>query len=325
MKKMKFITKGLVLLMMGAMLAGCSNAADDSVEESKREAASKEAAMSVDSSSSSEEKQTTVEENAGESVSQQAVVDDKEPATDSSEADAKPSLENPETELKNPDGGTQVSNGEYADLEKEYNEYFKNVQMDGKQFVFDMDMSSYGMEVTLSMRFGAKDGASFIYIGLPNKNSKEENGFEMYVMKDSTAYLRMAIAGQDPAIYKTEHLSEENASSLNFAEGLVDIDQKERDVQLTYVRQETVNGVKYDVLKFEDDYYVYMNAQSKEWEMMKVIQDGQEYMIYVKSFDGVTLPDGYKTAEVIGEEEFASNMMMGLMALLVSTGDYNLD
>lgn len=320
MKKMKLVTKGLVLLMMGVMLAGCSDSSEASEESSKQEAASKEAAMSVENSGSSEEKQGSTEE----SESQQQVIDDIEETKSSSEAETKPTIETPETETKNPDAGVQVPS-DYADLEKEYNDYFQNVQMEGKQFVFDMDMSSYGMDVTLSMRFGAKDGASFMYIGLPTNGSNEENGFELYVMKDSTAYLRMAFAGQDPVIYKTEHLSDDNASSLNFAEGLVDIEQGDRNVKLTYDHAETVNGVKYDVLKSEDDYYVYMNSQTKEWEIMKVTQDDQDYLIYVKSIDGVTLPDGYKTAKVIDEEEFASNMMMGLMTLLISTGSYNLD
>lgn len=317
MKKMKFVTKGLALVLMGVVLAGCSDKATvEETPESKVE--------SVESQASSEESQVAVVESKEAQTTESSEEKQSSEAVVSSEATT--TIEQSTEESKTP-ASQQVVTGDQANLVEEYKEYFKNLEFDGKQIAVDMNMAEIGIDSTFAMRFGAQGGITYIYMGMPAADSNAENGMSIYINKDSSAYLKIATSGMAPVLYKADHISAEDASGINFAGELVEMEEGSYDL-ITYDHEEVVGGVTYDVLKVETEEnmaYFYMNKQTKEWEMMKMNADGQDVTAYITDLKLGDFESEFKNATKIGEEEFSQMMLMGMMQVIMGTGAMGLE
>lgn len=288
MKKMNLVTKGLVLLLMGAMLAGCSDKGAESTVEG-----------------SSEEVQESVSKQT-EEASQEASVES------SSEAQA---------------GSSETNQGSEDDSElvAQYEEYFNNFTFDGRKFVMSMSADTGETAINLDIDFGIQDGESYLRIAVPQDAA--ENSMTLYFLKDSSAYLEINAQGQAPAKYKTDSLDQNTASQLNPASSILNLDEPAgRDLKLKYVGEETIDGVTYDVLASENEEstaYMYMNQKTKEWEKMKASAEGQDVMVDILPVDPIKLPEGFDSAEELDGDSFAMTMALGMVGLIAGPDALN--
>ena len=309
MKRMKFVTKGLVLLMMGAMLAGCSDAATEDSSESKK---------------SNVEEQTGSEEKSTEAESTDASTDaSTESGTEESSGEVESSTST-EASQAGPVGGNE-------DLVAAYAEEMKNFTMEGKMIYMKMNMASQGLDVDIEMKMGSADDMSYLYMGVPASGSSASNSMEMYFLKDSSAYLKMNTAGQE-AIYKTTNLDQETADEMHIAGSFSDVTNGINDLtdNMEYFGQENVDGTNYDVCKVKDaddveEMYVYFNVMTKQVERIKAVEDGQTIMMQILPMEVKGVPADYESAVEQDGETFAMTMMMGMVNLFYGAGGISLD
>ena len=301
MKKMSFVTKALVLLLMGAMLAGCSD----------NKAVEKESEKTEESASKSEESKKTQESTSEESKSS------AETETGTEETSS----------TENFGSGADINGGGLFNgtLEEKYEEYFKTFDFDGKKIslVYTGDLGM-GTESTLKMEFGSKDGSSMIYIGAPAA-SGGMNECSIYFLADKSAYLGIAVQGETPEYYKTSQLDEETFNSMNLAGSLVDLEETENgDVDLVYVGEKTLDGVLYDELYINDEtsdsdtrVYVYMDKKTGELGKMKGLIEGEEMYIDIIPMDAVKLPAGFDNAQEQEAEDFTYTMAFAMLGVMM--------
>ena len=297
MKKMKFVTKGLALLMMGVMLAGCSDKATEPSESTKQESVSDEKSSEV---ASSEEK-SSEEKSSEEASSEVASSEEKSSEATSTEASVE----------------TQTITGDADALVAEYEEYFKNFSLDGKMFSMHLEGEEDGMKINFDMKFGAKDGNSFLQIAMPGQ--ADANSLTAYFMKDSTAYMEVKVAGSDPVLQKTTGMDSATADQLNPGSSLVNLGADgSNEVKLAYVKEETIDGVTYDVLKAadSDDVLVYMNQNTKEWEKMMAKTEGQEVMVDILAAADFSLPASFASAEEVDADTFTMTLAFGMIGMM---------
>lgn len=308
MKKMKFVTKGLALLMMGVMLAGCSDKATDASESTKQESVSEDKSSEATSSEVATGEASSSEATSSEATSSEATSSE---AT-SSEAS---SSEATSTETSSEAQG-QTGSSDDARV-AEYEEYFKNFSMDNKLFSMHLEGEEDGVKINFDMKFGAKDGNSFLQIAMPGQG--DTNSLTAYFMKDNSAYMELKVAGSDPVMQKTTNMDSAVAEELNPGRELVNIGPENNDdVKLAFVREETIDGVAYDVLKpvDSDEAFVYMNQKTKEWEKMMAKADGQEVLVDILPADDFSLPASYATAEEVDSETFTMTLAFGMIGLM---------
>ena len=289
MKKMKFVTKGLALLMMGVMLAGCSDKATESSESTKQESVSENKSSEAASSEATSSEVASSEETSSEASS--------ESVETSSEA-------------QNQTGDTDARVAEYE-------EYFKNFSLDGKMFSMHLEGEEDGMKINFDMKFGAKDGNSFLQIAMPGQ--ADTNSLTAYFMKDNTAYMELKVAGSDPVLQKTTGMDSSTADQLNPGSSLVNLGSEgSNDVKLAFVKEETIDGVTYDVLKSadSDDVLVYMNQNTKEWEKMKAKAEGQEVMVDILAAADFSLPASFANAEEVEADAFTMTLAFGMIGMM---------
>lgn len=307
MKKMSFVTKALVLLLMGTMLAGCS---DDKP--------AKEAEKTEESVSKSEESKKTEESKTEENKTEEST-----------------SAQNTEetSETQNFGGGSEVNGGGIGDeeLEAKYEEYFKNLDFDGKKIslVYTGDLGT-GTESTMTMEFGSKDGSALLYIAAP-ASSGATNSCTIYFLEDKSAYLGISIAGEEEEYYKTAKLDDETFDSMNLASGLVDLDNTEREeTDLVYVGEQTIDGVLYDELYQNDPeagedpgtrVYVYMNKKTGELGKIKSMVEGEEMFIDILPMDSIKLPAEFDNAQEQEAEDFTYTMAFAMLGVMMGGGE----
>ena len=303
MKKMKFVTKGLALLMMGVMLAGCSDKATDASESTKQESVSNDKSSEATSSEVATGEASGSEATSSEATSSEAT---------SSEAS---SSEATSTETSSEAQG-QTGSVDDARI-TQYEEYFKNFSMDNKLFSMHLEGEEDGVKINFDMKFGAKDGNSFLQIAMPGQG--DTNSLTAYFMKDNSAYMELKVAGSDPVMQKTTGMDSAVAEELNPGRELVNIGpENNEDVKLAFVREETIDGVAYDVLKpvDSDEALVYMNQKTKEWEKMMAKADGQEVLVDILPADDFSLPASYATADEVDSETFTMTLAFGMIGLM---------
>ena len=303
MKKMKFVTKGLALLMMGVMLAGCSDKATDASESTKQESVSEDKSSEATSSEVATGEASGSEATSSEATSSEAT---------SSEAS---SSEATSTETSS-EAQSQTGSSDDACI-AQYEEYFKNFSMDNKLFSMHLEGEEDGVKINFDMKFGAKDGNSFLQIAMPGQG--DTNSLTAYFMKDNSAYMELKVAGSDPVMQKTTGMDSAVAEELNPGRELVNIGpENNEDVKLAFVREETIDGVAYDVLKpvDSDEALVYMNQKTKEWEKMMAKADGQEVLVDILPADDFSLPASYATAEEVDSETFTMTLAFGMIGLM---------
>ena len=118
---------------------------------------------------------------------------------------------------------------------------------------------------------------------------------------------------------KTTGMDSAVAEELNPGRELVNIGpENNEDVKLAFVREETIDGVAYDVLKpvDSDEALVYMNQKTKEWEKMMAKADGQEVLVDILPADDFSLPASYATAEEVDSETFTMTLAFGMIGLM---------
>lgn len=291
MKKMSFVTKGLALLLMGAMLAGCGDKATESTADDKQQ----ESSVEEKSSEASAEKESTVSESVEESTEDSSVA-----STDASTEES-----------------SQASGKESSGSATGYEEYFKNFSMDGKKLTVDMDEEVNGQTVAINMTVGNNDGCNYIYMSVPSTEAGKNNEMSAYFMKDKTAYVEFSVVGEDPVAQRTSEMDPETADQLNLAGGLVNIGE-DGNLSLNNLGQETIDGVTYDVLQPADSEEVklYVNVATKEWEMLKASEGGQDVVAYILPCDKIELPANYASAEEVGADDFIMTLYFGMMGIL---------
>ncbi|MBR6151320.1 MAG: hypothetical protein IKQ25_08550 [Lachnospiraceae bacterium] len=303
MKKMKFVTKGLALLMMGVMLAGCSDKATDASESTKQESVSNDKSSEATSS-----EVATGEASGSEATSSEATSSE---ATSSEASSSEATSTETSSEAQGQTGS--VDDARIA----QYEEYFKNFSMDNKLFSMHLEGEEDGVKINFDMKFGAKDGNSFLQIAMPGQG--DTNSLTAYFMKDNSAYMELKVAGSDPVMQKTTGMDSAVAEELNPGRELVNIGpENNEDVKLAFVREETIDGVAYDVLKpvDSDEALVYMNQKTKEWEKMMAKADGQEVLVDILPADDFSLPASYATAEEVDSETFTMTLAFGMIGLM---------
>ncbi|MBR3509835.1 MAG: hypothetical protein IKO03_13825 [Lachnospiraceae bacterium] len=303
MKKMKFVTKGLALLMMGVMLAGCSDKATDASESTKQESVSEDKSSEATSSEVATGEASGSEATSSEATSSEAT---------SSEAS---SSEATSTETSS-EAQSQTGSSDDACI-AQYEEYFKNFSMDNKLFSMHLEGEEDGVKINFDMKFGAKDGNSFLQIAMPGQG--DTNSLTAYFMKDNSAYMELKVAGSDPVMQKTTGMDSAVAEELNPGRELVNIGPENNDdVKLAFVREETIDGVAYDVLKpvDSDEALVYMNQKTKEWEKMMAKADGQEVMVDILPADDFSLPASFASAEEVDSETFTMTLAFGMIGMM---------
>ena len=303
MKKMKFVTKGLALLMMGVMLAGCSDKATDASESTKQESVSEDKSSEATSS-----EVATGEASGSEATSSEATSSE---ATSSEASSSEATSTETSSEAQGQTGS--VDDARIA----QYEEYFKNFSMDNKLFSMHLEGEEDGVKINFDMKFGAKDGNSFLQIAMPGQG--DTNSLTAYFMKDNSAYMELKVAGSDPVMQKTTGMDSAVAEELNPGRELVNIGpENNEDVKLAFVREETIDGVAYDVLKpvDSDEALVYMNQKTKEWEKMMAKADGQEVLVDILPADDFSLPASYATAEEVDSETFTMTLAFGMIGLM---------
>jgi hypothetical protein len=303
MKKMKFVTKGLALLMMGVMLAGCSDKATDASESTKQESVSEDKSSEATSSEVATGEASSSEATSSEATSSEAT---------SSEAT---SSEATSTETSS-EAQSQTGSSDDARV-AEYEEYFKNFKMENKMFSMHLEGEEDGVKINFDMKFGAKDGNSFLQLSMPGQG--DANSLTAYFMKDNSAYMELKIAGSDPVMQKTTGMDSAVAEQLNPGSELVNLGADgNNDVKLAFVKEETIDGVVYDVLKpvDSDEAFVYMNQKTKEWEKMKAKADGQEVMVDILPADDFSLPASFASAEEVDSENFTMTLAFGMIGMM---------
>ena len=309
MKKMRFVTKGLVLLMMGVMLAGCSDKATVKDEDKKTESEESKKASKEDSKEASQE-------GSKEDASSEAGSSEVSSSEEISGGDLKPINE-----------GGNGGSAQGSDLVQEYRDSLKNFSMEGKMISYDMNMAEEGMDIDLAMKFGVKDGGSYMYLAVPTQDGGASS-LEFIYLADQAAYLRIVIPGEDPVAYMTKNLDPEEASDMNIVGDLSGLTTGENgDIpEMEYVGEETIGGVKYDVLKPVDDdtgICAYFNPKTKELEKMTVEAEGQKILMSILPMDFELKP--IPGAEEQDSESFAMTMMMGMLGVIYSAGGFDLD
>ena len=300
---MKFVTKGLALLMMGVMLAGCSDKATDASESTKQESVSNDKSSEATSS-----EVATGEASGSEATSSEATSSE---ATSSEASSSEATSTETSSEAQGQTGS--VDDARIA----QYEEYFKNFSMDNKLFSMHLEGEEDGVKINFDMKFGAKDGNSFLQIAMPGQG--DTNSLTAYFMKDNSAYMELKVAGSDPVMQKTTGMDSAVAEELNPGRELVNIGpENNEDVKLAFVREETIDGVAYDVLKpvDSDEALVYMNQKTKEWEKMMAKADGQEVLVDILPADDFSLPASYATAEEVDSETFTMTLAFGMIGLM---------
>jgi len=288
MKKMSFVTKGLALLLMGAMLAGCGDKATESTADDKQQ----ESSVEDKSSESSEVKESTEEASTEESG-----------AASSEESSAASTEES-----------TQASVGATS-----YEEYFKNFSMEGKKLTLNLEEDVDGKKITVDMVVGNKDGNNFLYMSVPSKEEGKNNEMSAYFMKDQTAYAEFKVVGEDTVAQKTSGMDPAMADQLNLAGSFVNFSE-DGDFSMKSLGQETIDGVTYEVLQIEgsEEAKFYVNAATKEWEILKASESGQEVVAYILPCEKIELPADYASAEEVGSEDFTMTLMYGMMGIIAS-------
>ena len=286
MKKMKFVTKGLALLLMGVMLAGCSDKASEPSESSKQESVSEDKSSEASSSEAASSEVASSEASSSEASSESS------------------SQEQGQT--------GNVDDARVA----EYEEYFNNFKMDDKMFTMHFEGEQDGVKLNFDMKFGAKDGESFLQIALPGQG--DTNSLTAYFLKDNTAYMELKVAGSDPVLQKTTGMDSSTIDQINPGSSLVNLGaNNDNNVKLAFVKEETIDGVAYDVLKptDSDDVFVYMNQKTKEWEKMKANADGQDIMVDILPAD-FSMPASLASAEEVEADTFTMTLAFGMIGLM---------
>lgn len=297
MKKMSFVTKGLALLLMGVMLAGCGDKATESSSDDKQQ------------ESSVEEKSSSVQESTEDAGTEENSVAGTE---ESSVASTDESIQESTQE------STQTIGDEPSDKAKAYEEYFKNYSMDGKKISLNMEEEVDGKKISIEFSFGSKDGDTYMFMSVPTPTAGGKNEMAAYFMKDQSAYVSFNVAGEDPVAQKTTGLDPAMASQFNLAGSLVNVG--EGGFSLKYLGEETIDGVTYDKLQPTDseDATLYVNVATKEWEMIKGNDGGQEVVAYIKPCESITLPAELASAEEVGSDDFSMTLVFGMMGLISS-------
>ena len=184
----------------------------------------------------------------------------------------------------------------------------------------DLDENLTGVSVRVKMEVGSKDGNSYLTFAVPSKKAGKDNYMTMYFMKDKSAYLECYIEGEEPVRQKTKNMDEKTANSMNLANSFTGFMNEDGKISLKYVKEDTIDGVAYDVLKIEGEdeaeIYVYMNKKTKEWEIMKVKADGEEVMAYILPMDDIKVPSSLTSAEEVTAEDFSMTLGFGMVGLL---------
>lgn len=292
MKKMSFVTKGLALLLMGAMLAGCGDKATESTADDKQQ----ESSVEDKSSEASEVKESTEEAGSEESG-----------AASSEESSAASTEESTQESSQASAGATS------------YEEYFKNFSMEGKKITLNLEEEVDGKKIAVDMVVGNNDGNNYLYMSVPSKEEGKNNEMSAYFMKDQTAYAEFKVVGEETVAQKTSGMDPAMADQLNLAGGFVNFGE-DGNFSMKSLGQETIDGVTYEVLQLEDseEAKFYVNVATKEWEMLKVAESGQEVVAYILPSEKIELPAGYASAEEVGSEDFTMTLMYGMMGIIAS-------
>ena len=304
---MSFVTKGLALLLMGAMLAGCGSTSDkkqesDSVEESSSAVSEvKESTEDASTEDASTEDASTEDASTEESTEESSVASTDESTQETSQASGK------------------ESSGSVA----EYEEYFKNFTLEDKKLTLSLEEEVSGVKVAIDMTVGNNDGNTFIYMSVPSKEAGKNNEMSAYFMKDHNAYVEFNVVGEEPVAQRTSDMDPKTADQLNLASGFVNLSE-DGNLSLKYLGQETIDGVNYDVLQpaDSDEVSLYVNLATKEWEILKAVEGEQEVVAYILPSDKIVLPAKYASAEEVGSDDFIMTVYFGMMGIITSvTGE----
>ena len=311
MRKSKFMTKCLALILSaGLVLSGCGDKAN--VEDVASSSVEQSVENSVEQSTENSVEQSTensTEQSAGSSVEQSAESSTEQSAESTESVEAK-----------------QVTDiSQVSDWAAHYKEFFKNYNFDGKQMKFHFEGEESGMQINMDMVIGTKDGESCFLFVIKGQDGSD-NTLSVYALKDKTAYLDMAVAGQGRTIYKTSSLDEDSLGSMNMAEEYVGGDME----QLEYVGEETIDGVLYDVLKMQveseekAEALYYVDREDQELKKIAVSSDELQMDGVISDLDKVALPSGLDAAEEVDSETFAMTMVFGLIGIIASASGADL-
>ena len=291
---MKFVTKGLVLLMMGAMLAGCSDQSSAGAEGKQGSVESSQAVQDKDPDKSSE----VVNDNASS---------DDGSVTESSSEDVQVSV----SESTEDGDVTTVDSAKQDELVAKYKEYFKNYDQSNILFDINVKGEESGIKIDLNMKIAVNDGNTYMNYSVPGGGS-----MDLYVV-DNMAYLKLESQGT-AQYYKSNGLDDSSLNEMNLANNLTDAAGDNDHIK--YYGTKVINGKTYDILTSDEDgtdVFFYMNRETGEWERLTAEQDGMTMEATVSPAAGViNVPAEFASAEEIDSQELYVNMAFGIYALM---------
>ena len=284
--------------MMGAMLAGCSDASEAGTGAGK---ASVEASQSAQESSAEKTEEASVAASESETSVEVSEPESSEPASSSSAA-----VE---------EGVTTVDAAKQEELLAKYKEYFNNYDESDIRFDIKMTGSTNGMNIDLNMVIAVSDGSSYMSYSVPNGGS-----MDMYITKDKMAYLKLTSNGADPVYYKASGLENSSMEEMNLASGVTDAAANNDHLQ--YYGTKVIDGKTYDILTTDEEgtkVYFYMNRDNGEWERLTAKEEDYEMIATVsKSGNTFNLPSEFTSAQEIDSQELYMTMALSLYSFIAS-------
>lgn len=185
------------------------------------------------------------------------------------------------------------------DWAEHYKDYFKNYNLNDHELsIAYRERSVAGVVIRLTQASkGGRSYARYEYEG------KEPTGnyLEIYTDEQGVAYYKSQIRDHEPVLSKTEALMSELESSMGVDNIIRFTD--EDILSATYDREESENGVVYDVLYARIlhktsskanrylKYYFYVNRLTQDLERFAIQDAGDETICYVTPIESIEIPE----------------------------------
>lgn len=239
---------------------------------------------------------------------------------------------------------TLASSEAKEDWSGKYEHYFEEHPMMNK--IMEVSMEQYGNKVFLRFAFGQTEDVLYVKYavweseGKKELDTSEENNYcTLYFTKDGDAYLETVMKGKKTEYQKTSGVDWQNAGHLSQTDKPMGIDNDMLD-EITYDREETIDGVVYDVLYAKSlmqtqskanrwvKNYFYINRATQELELYQmkdtvVLMDCRFYPLDMEAVKEV--PAEMKAGKKIKEEEFASRYALAIVKITYNSMGYDPD
>lgn len=220
------------------------------------------------------------------------------------------------------------------DWSNKYATYFEEHPLDNK--VMDVETEEAGMRIHLRFSFGHTDEMVYVkYVVWEGKAKKsfdltdESNCVTLYYFKNGDAYIETAMKGKKTEYQKATGMSWEEALENTKTDTPMGIDDDMFE-SLAYDREETVDGVIYDVLSSKAlrktkskanrwvKYYFYVNRATQELERCQMVDvtDVMECTFVPLDMEAISqLPEEYNSAKKMKAEEFVLRYALAIVKI----------